>query len=727
MGKIRILIVEDNRIIADDMKSRLQNIGYEVTTITVSGSGALTQINKSPPDLVLMDINLQGKMDGIKTADLIRSRFDIPVVYVTAYSDFKTLVMAKKTEPYGFITKPFEDKELRAVIDTAVYKHGMEKKLREREAWLFTSLRSIGDAVITTDMSGKITFMNPVASELTGWKEDEARGKLLKRVFKIINMDTGKLVEKPVERVIMVGKVVDSANNTVLIAKDGRHIPIDDSSSPIKDDKGKIIGDVLTFKDITERKKAEKERESLLHDMGERIKELQCMYWVAESIRKHDVLSDIFKDVVIYIPPSWNYPEITRGKIRFDDVEFVSASFEETKWRQCSDIVIDGKRHGSVEVYYLEKRPELDEGPFLKEERNLIDGIAHTLGEAIERKQMENELKESEARFHNLTNFLPEAIYEADLKGKITFANQSAFNLFGYNQEDINKGIVGADLMVKDQLDIVMENTKKIISGEDLGWTEYTAVRKNGSQFPMKSHANVIIRDNKPVGMRGIVIDVTERKKAEEQIQRDLKEKDILLKEIYHRVKNNLQVISSLLGLQARKVKDEQAIRAFEESRDRVRSMAVLHEQLYQSGDLARIEFGKYIKGLANELHRAYSVDPGRVVLDIRFEEVFLEINRAVPCGLIINELISNALQHGFPPSFQGKGKIQVLLRKAEGDEVELIVKDNGVGIPKELDIRETDSLGMKLVSILAEDQLNGAVKLDRRGGTKFIIRFKCT
>ncbi len=175
------------------------------------------------------------------------------------------------------------------------------------------------------------------------------------------------------------------------IRKDGKRISVElliHRNVAAADNIENVFGFVT---DITDRKKAEEEKEILMHNMGERVKELQCLYSIAECIRLRETVKEIFMDILALIPPGWHYPDITRGKIRFEGKDYVTEPFEETEWRQTSDILIKGKRSGSVEVYYLEERPELDEGPFLSEERNLIDGIAQTLSEAIERNQAEEE------------------------------------------------------------------------------------------------------------------------------------------------------------------------------------------------------------------------------------------------------------------------------------------------------------------------------------------------
>jgi two-component sensor histidine kinase len=200
-----------------------------------------------------------------------------------------------------------------------------------------------------------------------------------------------------------------------------------------------------------------------------------------------------------------------------------------------------------------------------------------------------------------------------------------------------------------------------------------------------------------------------------------LQEKEVLLKEIHHRVKNNLQVISSLLNLQSAHVEDPQATEIFQDSQNRIRSMALVHEKLYQSQDLARVDLAEYIRNLATYLFRAYSANATGVTLDIQADDVFLTIDTAVPCGLILNELISNALKHAFPDG--QAGEICVKLHANGDHQVTLSVADTGVGLPKDLDLNTTTSLGLQLVHTLA-DQLDGHIELNGTRGTEFNITF---
>jgi PAS domain S-box-containing protein len=260
MGKkARILVVEDEAIVAEDLEMAITTIGYEVVGCAASATDAVKKALELKPDLVLMDIVLRGKKSGIDASYEIKEKGDIPIIFLTAYSDIGLIERAKGIEPYAYLVKPFLERQLHASIEMALYKSRMEKKLKSSEEWLSTTLASIGDAVIATDSNGYVKFMNPVAQSLTGWMQEDAGGKKLEDVLHIVNADTGRQIENLVNRVIHDGMVVGLANHTVLIAKDGREIPIDDCGAPIRDGKGKSMGVVMVFRDVSERRKAEEE------------------------------------------------------------------------------------------------------------------------------------------------------------------------------------------------------------------------------------------------------------------------------------------------------------------------------------------------------------------------------------------------------------------------------------------------------------------------------------
>jgi two-component sensor histidine kinase len=285
-----------------------------------------------------------------------------------------------------------------------------------------------------------------------------------------------------------------------------------------------------------------------------------------------------------------------------------------------------------------------------------------------------------------------------------------------------------------DAIDILGSKCYRIIHGteEPPDYCPNTKLLEDEQSHVQEFHEDNLNRDfivtvnpifdenNQILGSVHIVHDDTERKKSEKLLEQSLKEKEMLLKEIHHRVKNNLMIISSLLNLQSRYLKDEESREIFKESQNRAKSMALIHQRLYESTDLKNIGFKEYITTLANELYRNYVKDPSRVSLELEIEDVNIDINNAIPLGLILNELITNAMKYAFPDD--EKGIINVSFCK-KGDKYILKVADNGKGFPKDLDYKKSDSLGLQLVTNLSY-QINGEIELDRTEGTAFILTF---
>lgn len=275
MPQSKILIVEDEMIVAMDLANKLRGLGYTVCGSAVSGEDALTLVREQSPNLVLMDIHLAGVMDGVEAASQIHQECDVPVIYLTAHADRATLDRAKRTEPFGYIIKPFDESELESHIEMALYKHEAERKLRESEEWLHVTLGSIGDAVIASDTAGKVTFINPIAAALTGWTPEEAYEQPVSQIFQIINDVTHVSAENLVERVLSEKRIVELANHTVLVTRDGREVPIDDSAAPITDKAGQVIGVVIVFHDVTEKRRTEEALQQSQHQFATLIQNVE--------------------------------------------------------------------------------------------------------------------------------------------------------------------------------------------------------------------------------------------------------------------------------------------------------------------------------------------------------------------------------------------------------------------------------------------------------------------
>ncbi|MGI8504580.1 MAG: diguanylate cyclase domain-containing protein [Hassallia sp.] len=256
MDSPKILVVEEKKVLAIDIRNRLQNLGYTVPDITDSGEEAITKVAETHPHLVLIDICLSGKINGVQVADIIQNNFDVPVLYLTEYSPDPILHKQQLTEPFSYIPKPIAERDLHVAVEMALYKHESEKKLQEKHQQLTAIINSMGYAVVVCDTNGCVKIMNPVAEKLTGFKQNEAIGKDLTEIFSLIDNEMNEPIENLAKLAIKADAVLSLPENCTLIAKDGTQILIGDSVAPIRDD-GKITGAVLVFQDITKRKHKE--------------------------------------------------------------------------------------------------------------------------------------------------------------------------------------------------------------------------------------------------------------------------------------------------------------------------------------------------------------------------------------------------------------------------------------------------------------------------------------
>ncbi len=340
-----------------------------------------------------------------------------------------------------------------------------------------------------------------------------------------------------------------------------------------------------------------------------------------------------------------------------------------------------------------------------------------TIVDITERQQAE----QARRRLAAIVESSMDAIVSKDLNGKITSWNQSAERLFGYTAGEI----VGQPITVLIPPEQKEEETKilqRVRAGERIQSYETLRRRKDGSLVNVSLTVSPIKDDRGAiVGASKIARDITERKLAEERIRASLREKDVMLQEIHHRVKNNLQVVSSLLNLQSMNMKNPEALTALAESRSRVQTMALVHEKLYQSRNLSELDFAEFARSLTANLLRAFGFRPDAVGLRVEMEHVLLDINRAIPCALILNELVSNAFKYAFPAG--RRGEVWVRLERTPKDELRLVVGDNGVGLPKGFDPAQAQSLGLQLVQTLVR-QLSGAINVNSTNGTEYAITF---
>jgi PAS domain S-box-containing protein len=324
-----------------------------------------------------------------------------------------------------------------------------------------------------------------------------------------------------------------------------------------------------------------------------------------------------------------------------------------------------------------------------------------------------------------LVESAPDGIVVVDSSGAMVMVNSETERLFGYSRQELLGQPI--EMLVPARFRQAHVHDRDSYIGHatlrPMGAGRFLTGRtKEGTEFPVEISLSPIATENERMVM-SIVRDITERRRAEELIQASLHEKEALLKEIHHRVKNNLQVTSSLLRLQAAAITDPAAREMFQETENRIRSMALVHEKLYQSTNLSRIDLADYIRSLADLLYRSAAIAPENVAIEVTGSDIHLEIDEAVPCGLIANELLSNALKHAFPGG--RRGRIEVHLAERSDGSISMRVSDDGIGLPPDFQPDLAESLGLHLVQALAR-QLDGTVELRKRDlGTEFDVIFQ--
>ncbi|MEA2000052.1 MAG: PAS domain S-box protein [Euryarchaeota archaeon] len=509
MAKAKILIVEDEAITAKDLQNMLRGLGYDAPEIASSGEGAIKKVEEIKPDLVLMDIILKGDMDGIEAAELIHDRFDIPILYVTAYLDEARLQKTKVSELYGYITKPFEDKELRPVIEMALQRHTLEKALRTAEQDWQDSFNSLEDIMLIIDRDYTIENINEIGLKLLGKSKEEVIGN---KCYQVIH-GAGNPAEFCPFKETLETKQVESTD--WYEERFGKYYSI--KSSPIFDENGEIIKFVDLMRDITERKRVEKE----LRATEEKYKT------IFETVPISLVLFD--KDGLILDINTWHLTNIARGKATKADLigkniiahpSIVNAGLSETYKR-----VLEGEPFDKKGVYFPTLIPgtsgyfDVKGVPIFKDGE--VIGAVALHDDITERKQIE----EKQRLFSHALDSSIDGLAMGDLEGRITYVNDAFVRMFGYSREELIGNKI-AFIYSEDQLPKLEEALKATMDG---GWIgELVAKRKNGELFPIAISSSLIKDDEgNVIAHMASHQDISERKRAENELKKKNKELEL--------------------------------------------------------------------------------------------------------------------------------------------------------------------------------------------------------
>lgn len=633
------------------------------------------------------------------------------------------------------------------IIISALERERAEQALQESERKFRAVFENAPIGIYRTSPDGRILMANPALIQMMGYSSFEELSK--------INLEKEGVKRGYPRRQFqeLIGQEGELRNlETVWIRPDGIKVHVRENAKAIRAEDGSLLYYEGTIEDITERKRAEKVKESIF-----RISE------AAFSSENLEELYDSIHHIIEGLMPAKNFyialydPSTELLSFPYFIDEFDELPLPKKLGRGLTDYVLrtgnpllatpevfeDLERKGEVESIGA---PSIDwlgvplkmggktigvlvvqsytEGiRYGEEEKNILHFVSEQVAMAIHRKQAEQDIHGREQFLSTIIDSIQDGISILDRDLTILRVNRTIEKWYPHALPLVGKKCYQAYHLKNKKCDIC-PTTKTLTTGK----AAQEVVPLTGPEGEIRGWLDLYsfpLLDPMTGQMKGVieyVHDITEKKQAQEAAEASLREKEVLLREIHHRVKNNMQVISSLLNLQARHIKDAQILEMFQESQRRIRSMALVHERLYQSTDLSLIEFAEYLRTLVVHLFHTYKVNSSLIRLTTDTEEVRLNINTAIPCGLIVNELVSNALKHAFPGG--RAGEVEISLHRHGGDGYVLRVRDDGVGFPEALDFRRTNTLGMQIVVTLA-DQIEGKVELLRDKGTEFQIYFK--
>lgn len=572
-------------------------------------------------------------------------------------------------------------------------------------------IESIPDMFVYTDLEGTIRIVSRRSVLQHGYRrtEDLVGQKALVLIAPEDRPRAAEAVKKIVE--------AETLNlELTLIRRDGSGFPAEAALSLVRDDAGRPCGIASIARDISEQRRAE----TALQESEKRYRQISQLS--VDYFFRVDISPD-GAPVLAYV--SENFTNIT-GRSRDDLtgldrwIDVIHPGDRERFLAFYRGIMAGGKKDtfecrsflqsGAMRWISVSVYPTADPGS------GRVTSILGAVKDITEQKLAEEKTQETQKQLEFLLGVTKTGIDIIDENLNVLYVDPGWQKVYGDPEGKkcytyfMNRDTICPLCGIPESL-----RTKKHTV------TEETLPRENGRIIEV--HTIPFQNSDGKWLVAEFNIDITERKKAEERLTSSLREKETLLKEIHHRVKNNMQVITSLLSLQAQYLGSEELAKHFLEAENRIRSMSLVHEKLYQSEDLGRIDFSLYLAELANTIMYSYSSVSQSITMDIDARPVHLPVDQAIPAGLLITELLTNAIKHAFPAGWTGTPEVRISLRELDGATVELSIGDNGIGLPEDRGIGEAKTLGLSLVPMLA-GQINGEVKLERSRGTAYTITF---
>lgn len=698
MSSARILIVEDDRVVARDIAQQMSRCGHVVIGSVATGEEAITLAARERPDLVLMDVRLEGELDGIDTARHLHESLNLPVVFLTAYADEETVQRATVTEPFGYVLKPFDDLQLRTVVEMALYKHDAERRLRESEQRYAVTLDSIGDGVIATDFKGEITLMNPVAESLTEWSRSDAAGKPLEAVLRLFDEDAAAPLGFDVAAVLREGGVIKFPPRTALVGRAGRMVPVENRGTPIVNDAGEVIGMVFVIRDATESRRAA--QAEILRETNERLG--GAMRGSNVGVWAIDLSGDDGRELSL---KCWNIlawlgytegpvaPGLDRAMegVHPEDRERLRAALWQctSEPAVCAPFGIEHRvRHRDGTYRWV-----LTRGASKQIANGRLARVCGTMVDITDLKFAEVALRASEERFRGTFENAAVGITHCDRHGRFLIVNQRYCDIVGYSRDEL-LSMTFMDVTEKSSVSGSVAQFKKLLDNAFSHYTEEKIlVRKDGSRV----WVNVCVsmqRDANQQVQHSIAIlqDISERKALEETvlIARDEAEsanraKDQFLANISHELRTPLNCILGYAQLLRRDddltIRQKSQVSLIEQSGSHL--LTLINDLL----DFARIGAGRFDLE-PNDVLLAPFLEMLTDMVSVRAREKGLALHCAVASDLpavvridekrlrqVLLNLLSNAVK------FTDAGEVKFSVEMREGNVLRFEVADTGLGI----------------------------------------------
>jgi PAS domain S-box-containing protein len=587
-----------------------------------------------------------------------------------------------------------------------------EEALRISEDKFSKAFKNSPNAITITRISdGKIIEGNESAYELFGYTPNEVIGNTTDQLNIWANQeDRQKLV-----RVLLSNGFVQN-EEFVLQKKDKSRMYVNLSASLITIDNQKCF--LTSFINITNRKKAEealRESEERLSAVLDNTRDVIVRFNLKTGV--YEFVSPSVVDLVGYSPDEFINMDAKTAleMIHPDDVTVLQEATERTSELGYAEAEYR-QRHKNGEYIWVSNNMSIQ-----KDNSGKSIYRISSIRDITNRKKSVSELKHLNERLSIASQSAKIGIWDWNIKTDNIEWNPMMFEILGLDPKENTASFdVWNNILHSEDLEIANKRIEKAIKEHKFLDSEYRIQKPNGQIRWINALGQADYNEEGiPRWMTGVCIDITERKKAEDETKKSLEEKELLLREIHHRVKNNLQIIASLLNLQESCVKGEE-LNILKESELRVKSMAIIHEKVYQSTNLTDVNFKEYIEKLVYDILYTYGIPKGEIQINLNIEDINLNIDTAIPLGLIINELINNSVKYAFP---EDKGTITINM-KPNNEETELIITDDGIGLPKDINLENSTTLGLQLVNNLT-NQIDGHIEIDRSHGTKFKITFK--